>query len=314
MRNHEVGDVVVEPTKQDDLTRFVEAYTEGLQDISSQHLVEISGVEPGSVDAINQVTASTRNQLVVLLELTTRKSYRYLSPEDHNLLNFILDEITLENRDIGGNWIGTVLERASSDTARDAIRAAMDREVWHQATQQLGISEYGVRAPRIYEVLDLASSDIAKDAMRSALDRDVWEELLLTLSLSRNPDNPVLESVLSRASTDDSRLAMQGALGSYFEHSVIDDIVNSVILRHPEQSWLRREDRARIKRVIDEIRVIRAEAAAEGREITDREIYLTYRRKVESSELDDDEARVHTEAAQIVSAMMGANPKGTLPF
>jgi hypothetical protein len=89
-----------------------------------------------------------------------------------------------------------------------------------------------------------------------------------------------------------------------------EQIIQKVVASDRQAGWLTGAKRGDIKRVISTVRAIRQKAAEKGEEATDRHIYLRYRRLLER----DDVNPQTEESFKILAAMMGNNPKGTLPF
>lgn len=83
--------------------------------------------------------------------------------------------------------------------------------------------------------------------------------------------------------------------------------------RRRGEAWLLTEDRLVIRRVVNTVRVIRQNAQSESRTITDREIYIRYRRLIEQPK-DDTNIDEVLRSFKILQALMGGGPSGKLPF
>jgi hypothetical protein len=80
------------------------------------------------------------------------------------------------------------------------------------------------------------------------------------------------------------------------------------------EKWLTRTDKAAIQRVVNSVRQIREQAVEKGETVTDRQIYIMYRRKIETDQLDEATKQRLTGSTQIILALMGGKPSGKLPF
>lgn len=88
------------------------------------------------------------------------------------------------------------------------------------------------------------------------------------------------------------------------------EIIRRAIAVDSSFSWLGRKDPNEVLRVINSVKAIRKNSAEKGETISDREIYLRYRRKVEVGEANDSTQ----ESLTILTALMGGKPNGKLPF
>lgn len=87
----------------------------------------------------------------------------------------------------------------------------------------------------------------------------------------------------------------------------VDSVVARAVARNRQYSWVKNESPQDIRRIINTVRTLRANAEAKGAEISDRKVYLKYRAKAETNpEL--------TKSVQILEALMGGDIDGKLPF
>lgn len=87
-------------------------------------------------------------------------------------------------------------------------------------------------------------------------------------------------------------------------------IAREVAAQDRKFGWLASEDPGNILRVINTVRKLREQAAQTGTEISDFQVYVRFRRKIETSDPSDQLKR----SFSILDAMMGGKPKGKLPF
>ena len=87
----------------------------------------------------------------------------------------------------------------------------------------------------------------------------------------------------------------------------VDNVVAQAAARNRQYSWIKNESPQDVRRIINTVRKLRANADASGTPITDRKVYLKYRAKAETNpEL--------TRSVQILEALMGGDINGSLPF
>jgi hypothetical protein len=89
------------------------------------------------------------------------------------------------------------------------------------------------------------------------------------------------------------------------------EIVRTVIASDRSAQWLASTDIKAVRRVIATVRVLRSKAEEKGEAISDRDIYIRYRRIVETNADASPEIK---ESLHILTAFMGGSPKGNLPF
>jgi hypothetical protein len=89
------------------------------------------------------------------------------------------------------------------------------------------------------------------------------------------------------------------------------EIVRKAIAADRSAQWLARADVSSVRRVISTVRVLRTKAEESGDAISDRDIYIRYRRIVETNENASPQVE---ESLKILTALMGGSPSGKLPF
>lgn len=96
----------------------------------------------------------------------------------------------------------------------------------------------------------------------------------------------------------------------------VASIIGQVVARDRQYGWLQREDPRDVRRVINSVRAARQKAMEVGNEVSDRDIYLRYRKHADRGEQGGrdlaDPAIVRS--FKILDAMMGGNIRGKLPF
>ncbi len=114
-----------------------------------------------------------------------------------------------------------------------------------------------------------------------------------------------------------------GQNGANADSKIGDPDLESIIAKAASAdrqfAWLGRADRAQVKAVIDTVKAARAKAAEKGEIMSDRDLYLRYRKSVDKAQgpMSDAERAKHKQkmqAYQIFEALIGGNIKGKLPF
>jgi hypothetical protein len=90
----------------------------------------------------------------------------------------------------------------------------------------------------------------------------------------------------------------------------VQRIVKLVVASGREYGWLQREDPKVVLRVVRTVRTLRAQAEVKERTVSDRDIYIRYRRMIETP---DSSPRLEA-SFRIIDAMMGGKVSGKLPF
>ncbi len=87
-------------------------------------------------------------------------------------------------------------------------------------------------------------------------------------------------------------------------------IVARVTANDRQFAWLANEDPANVLRVVNTVKKLRATAAAKQETITDKAIYIRYRRSIENNNPD----KTLEVSFRILDALMGGKVNGSLPF
>jgi sarcosine oxidase gamma subunit len=260
-----------------------------------------------------------------------------IPPEDQGLWRQIQDDA----RQLGPDTysVRSALQSTSSRESQAAMNAALDQIIWEQIksdAKNLGPDTYSVRS---------ALQSTSSRESQAAMERQLGDMVSQDSSRSRSYERGYVfeEEDLFR-----NRFGKDGFGGGFFHDSVREEarkragqrgrqrstgnqhrqqarqeaprrnnldieaeqIIQKVVASDRQAGWLTGAKRGDIKRVISTVRAIRQKAAEKGEEATDRHIYLRYRRLLER----DDVNPQTEESFKILAAMMGNNPKGTLPF
>jgi hypothetical protein len=254
---------------------------------------------------------------------------RVIPPEDQQLW----EKVQRDAKRMGPTSfsVTTSLGAASSRESGEAMRAALDKIIWEKVQRdakrmgptsfsvttslgaassresgeamrrQLGGSyDEGSSRSEDYDSFDY--EDFFKDAFRGGTFREAFEEEARRRRAGQQRQQHTAggqQHQTRREAPPKTSLDVEAA-----------QIIQKVVSSDRQAGWLAGADRADIKRVISTVRTIRRKAAEKGEEITDRHIYLRYRRLLER----DDVNPQTEESFKILAAMMGNNPKGTLPF
>ena len=230
--------------------------------------------------------------------------------------------------------VRSALQTASSRESQEAMRAALDQIIWKKI--QSDAKAFGPDTLSVRSALQTASSRESQEAMRRQLNdtfgRDSSrsrgyergyvfdeEDLFKNMFGGGSFHDRVREEARRRAGqqgrqhsggSQQRRQTRQEAPRQSNRDIEAEQIIQKVVASDRQAGWLTGAKRGDIKRVISTVRAIRQKAAEKGEEATDRHIYLRYRRQLER----DDVNPQTEESFKILAAMMGNNPKGTLPF
>lgn len=96
----------------------------------------------------------------------------------------------------------------------------------------------------------------------------------------------------------------------------VDEVMCHMATGVDEQfQWVSRTPKETVARVISEVARMRKEAASRSEIMTDPEVYLAFRKAADvPMSAAENERSPEIEAFFILSAMMGGDPKGELPF
>ncbi len=88
----------------------------------------------------------------------------------------------------------------------------------------------------------------------------------------------------------------------------INDLVKTVIAKNPDSAWLSDIPNSKIRGIIDDILKLRSELKAEGKPLSDKEIYIVMK------DLAQRDPVQHKDNAAIIHAFMNNDENSTLPF
>jgi hypothetical protein len=185
---------------------------------------------------------------------------------------------------------------------------------------------YGSNAPDVDETLALASSDSVRTVWRRILNSDYRLYDHGTAFSSGDSGWRYREDRLWDAFSDFISSSQQRQrqpeptpppkryYGVYAEFSMrtgvdVQGVIDDVVASNPKYGWLKTHPPEDIKRVVGSILELRRKREAEGRTISDREIYFAYKQQ---SDTDPDETL--QQSMRIVDALMGGSYKNPLPF
>lgn len=210
---------------------------------------------------------------------------------------------------------GSRLSLVSIDAARDAMRAALDRSI--RGSIQRVARHSGLGSPVIKQYLDNASTPEARAVMQTVFAREafrsaneVMNNLLMETRFPRDDRMAWAEADLDRIVNRTVRTVLRRHFGFEPVDTGQDGqtlptataIVNSLTEAHRQYRWLNTQ-LPEVERIIDEIRAARVAADKAGIPVSDRDIYLSYRRAAEADPRK-------TGDVQIVEALMGGNLGG----
>lgn len=240
----------------------------------------------------------------------------------------------------GSERVKRAIAQASSRTATTAMKTMLDNLIWKKAQDDTRV--YGFASARVHQTISNASNSDARGAMRLGLDTFGWQKLRDD-AWAYGPDSNRVAVALRHISSAKARLVMAGLLGANTGHQrassssrqnptppprpraqpraepaakesskrqEAEQIARQVAAEDRKFGWLASEDPGNVLRVINTVRKLREQAAESGSEISDFQIYVRFRRKIETPNPSD---RLR-QSFSILDAMMGGKPKGKLPF
>ncbi|MEO7364472.1 MAG: hypothetical protein ABIV43_03115 [Candidatus Saccharimonadales bacterium] len=147
---------------------------------------------------------------------------------------------------------------------------------------------------------------------------EMWEKIR-TIRAARAAAEESARQARSRQSAEDERRRQQSTHTANRQKNKserqtpeIEAIIKNAVVADRQFKWLQNADRQDVKRVVATVRQLRARAAEEGKELSDRAIYLRYRRAVDKPQGEVDPAVL--QSYKILEALMGGNIRGKLDF
>jgi len=208
------------------------------------------------------------------------------------------------------------LNTASTPAIRAAMVASLDGIALGRA-RDIAKSK-GAGDPAVLANIETASTDHAQAALKAAFD-------IVALNQARHAkerhgsDSRLVDLRLSGASSPNARKLLRtmvlGADAQPESSADIDirKVVDTVIGRNRNYGWLKGTDPSAIRQVIDEVLTLRAAAKAKGEAITDRDVYIHFR-KANDPSLSEGNSHEQRALFTIIDAMMSGSLKGKLPF
>lgn len=176
----------------------------------------------------------------------------------------------------------------------------------------------GAGDPAVLANIETASTDHAQAALKAAFD-------IVALNQARHAkerhgsDSRLVDLRLSGASSPNARKLLRTmVLGADAQPESsadidIDNVVDTVVRGNRSYGWLKGTDPSAIRQVIDEVLTLRAAAKAKGEAITDRDVYIHFR-KANDPSLSEGNSHEQRALFTIIDAMMSGSLKGKLPF
>lgn len=186
--------------------------------------------------------------------------------------------------------------KLSSNDVRQAAWAARDGALWE--AMQAFANQYGYENEVVSGWLRLASGPLAKQAMQRVLSahyKKYWQI---------PDDGHKYDALFDGPATGAEQTARQKTNPDPYQEARA--IVQKVVANNENFGWLATADLRDVRRVVNTVREKRRTNSG----MTDRDIYLAYRRLVETPGYSEKIKR----SFDILSAMMGGEPSGELPF
>jgi hypothetical protein len=212
---------------------------------------------------------------------------------------------------IDAQTIKDFLGWASSREVIHAMELAQDKAVWERGIRHAGqgsqyvdgifswASDDRVRQVFNTRIKSFASSQESQrrqQEQRRTQERRRQQHRRRATEEDRQP--PRVETPPSRPTREDPRKQER------------DQIIQRAVAADRSFRWLEREDPETIQRVINSVRQMRKQAEADGKTMPDKQVYVTYRRIVETDSKNEGIKR----SFSILNALMGGKPGGKLPF
>lgn len=223
--------------------------------------------------------------------------------------------------------VGMAVDYLSSPEVKNLVKGSLDADILEriqQSTQRYGVSSTNVKVD-----IGSASDRSVRDTFRLSLDREVLSQAKNSASVY-GLEGFETTHILDRASSPQVRALIENlvkeSLSATEEHEegqphedleakrIVAKVVNGDGSKEwPARRsvrWLLEEDPIDIRRVINTVKTLR-----QNRGLSDRDIYIRYRKNIEKSEGDKDnpvDPRLQ-KSFSILNALMGG-VSGKLPF
>ncbi len=219
-----------------------------------------------------------------------------------------------------------LLNKIPSDL-RQTVRSALDTQLWKDIQKKARTADAGT----IRQQLSKASCFDATELLRSVLASGQRQEARQPRGIFTDADyanfatgsfgrarservgtpgtRPRDGRQYQRAATPPPQSATEARAARAANE--VTGIVAKAVAKDPGLSWLKTTDTADIARVINTVQRLRARAGEQGKELTDKEVYIKYRRAVEVPPAEVNPRILNS--YKILDAFMGG-VKGRLPF
>jgi uncharacterized protein YktA (UPF0223 family) len=220
-------------------------------------------------------------------------------------------------------YVDAALRGASSDTVRKAMKTALDGRVW--ANVQETVETYGPNDSYGYvdAALRGASSDTVRKAMKYLISQgesQQTDEQTTTGSFGYRSGNRGYHHDHRQRQQTGSREQHRTSAKPHAENEKPNPqesekvtraktVIAQIVSSYPGYKWLNSEDPQNVVKVLNTIERLRTQAKAKGETISDREIYLRFRRAVDTK---SQEHSLQT-SFRILDALMGGSPNNNLP-
>ena len=250
------------------------------------------------------------------------------SPNAASVIRAALDSVAFRRaqrcaKDFGVKHLLTrnALSDASSPNAKDAMRTALDKTVFEQVLQR--VKGVGVQHIFTRDALSGASSPEVRQVFERAIEDSDSQRRTWHGGTTRGAANSGSQQHQQRTSTERERIRQETEAQQAErvrreqkkqKEAEARRIVDSVVSKDKSASWLRGEPLTNIIRVINTVRMARERADETGEPITDKDIYIQYRKKIEVINGEESDQQRLNGSFKIISAMMGGDKNGTFPF
>ena len=248
------------------------------------------------------------------------------------MLDYFVDQNVqhqVRTYDAASPWVEEAIQLGSTEELRQALRASLDAEVIDSVFERVRV--FDVTSPWVDEAVQRGTTDTVRQAIRESLDISVLDKVRHDATRARTAD--ATESIKFGSSERVRQLI--GELVAVPKappptpdaEEDVKTLVDRVASEYRVSNefggleWLRQEDPAKIRRVIDLVKTLRTDAAASGEKLTDRKIYTNVFRIAQESHVKgpDQSGQIEGETPEdndfrILNALMGGKPGGTIPF
>lgn len=216
------------------------------------------------------------------------------------------------NLETGGWRIGDVLDNISNQKLRNIMESAIMQKAASRQRQTRSEQRYTYSAPDLDD-LDRMFRETTDFDRERIFSNEIFEKMF-EQAFGRSSSRSGQQNNQQRRTTPPRQERPRPQEKRPPRYQEVDNIVRQAISRDSSGRWLANTDKEPIQRVVNSVKVLRKQAKDKGEEITDRQIYIKYRRKIETDSIDEDTKKRLTYSTQILLALMGGKVDGKLPF